>query len=110
MTFSGSKSVHSIVRIDALTPQDYKEKVDYLYKICEENGLSIDTQNKNASRMTRMPGVIRGEKKQFIIAENLGFKTFDEWQTYIENLKDTLPDIINYSDLEELPPLSPELR
>lgn len=109
MTFSGSKSVHSIVRIDALTPQDYKEKVDYLYKICEENGLSIDTQNKNASRMTRMPGVIRGEKKQFIIAENLGFKTFDEWQTYIENLKDTLPDIINYSDLEELPPLSPEL-
>lgn len=109
MTFSGSKSVHSIVRIDALTPQDYKEKVDYLYKICEENGLSIDTQNKNASRMTRMPGVIRGEKKQFIIAENLGFKTFDEWQTYIENLKDTLPDIINYSDLKELPPLSPEL-
>lgn len=109
MTFSGGKSVHSIVRIDALTPQDYKEKVDYLYKICEENGLSIDTQNKNASRMTRMPGVVRGEKKQFIIAENLGFKTFDEWQTYIENLKDTLPDIINYSDLEELPPLSPEL-
>jgi len=109
MTFSGGKSVHSIVRIDALTPQDYREKVDYLYRICGENGLTIDTQNKNASRMTRMPGVVRGEKKQFIIAENLGFETFDEWQTYIENLKDTLPDIIQYSDLKELPPLAPEL-
>lgn len=109
MTFSGGKSVHSIVRIDALTPQDYREKVDYLYRICGENGLSIDTQNKNASRMTRMPGVQRGQKQQFILAENIGFKTFDEWRDYIESLKDTLPDIINYSELEELPPLAPEL-
>lgn len=109
MTYSGGKSVHSIVRIDALTPQDYREKVDYLYKVCAENGLAIDTQNKNASRMTRMPGVYRGDKKQFIIAENIGFKTFNEWREYIENLKDTLPDIINYADLNELPPLAPEL-
>lgn len=109
MTYSGGKSVHSIVRIDAFTAQEYKEKVDYLYRVCGENGLTIDTQNKNASRMTRMPGVERGTKKQFIIAENLGFQSFDEWKNYIEDLKDTLPDIINYSDLKELPPLSPEL-
>ena len=109
MTYSGGKSIHAIVRIDAITEADYREKVDYLYKVCEKNGLSLDKQNKNASRMTRMPGVIRGNKKQFIIAENIGFKTFDEWKNYIEDLTDTLPDIISYADLKELPPLAPEL-
>ena len=109
MTFSGKKSVHAIVRVDAITEQDYREKVDYLYKVCEKNGLSLDKQNKNPSRMSRMPGVIRGEKKQFILAENIGFSTFDEWRNYIEDLEDTLPEIVNYADLKELPPLSPEL-
>lgn len=109
MTFSGGKSVHAIVRIDAITEQDYREKVDYLYKTCEKNGLSIDKQNKNASRMTRMPGVIRGDKKQFIIAENIGFDSFEEWRNYIEDLKDTYPDIIDFASLNELPALSPEL-
>ena len=59
--------------------------------------------------MSRMPGVERGEKKQFILAENIGCKTFDEWKEYIEDSIDTYPDIVTFSDLGELPPLSPEL-
>jgi RecA-family ATPase len=109
MTYSGGKSIHAIVKIDAITEQDYREKVDYLYRVCEKNGLSIDKQNKNQSRMTRMPGVIRGEKKQFIIAEGIGCKDFDEWKEYIEDSIDNLPEIVSFSDLGELPPLSPEL-
>lgn len=109
MTYSGSKSIHSIVKINAITEQDYREKVDYLYKVCEKNGLKIDKQNKNQSRMTRMPGVLRGEKKQFIIAENIGAASFEEWKDYIEDSIDTLPEIITFSELKELPPLSPEL-
>lgn len=109
MVYSGAKSIHSIVRVDAVNIQDYREKVDYLYRICEKNGLLIDKQNKNPSRMSRMPGVERGEKKQFILAENIGCKTFDEWKEYIEDSIDTYPDIVTFSDLEELPPLSPEL-
>ena len=109
MTYSGKKSIHAIVRIEGITPQDYREKVDYLYRVCEKNGLTLDKQNKNPSRMTRMPGVERGEKKQFIIAENIGFKTFEEWRNHIEELTDTLPEIISFSDLKELPALAPEL-
>ena len=109
MVYSGAKSIHSIVRVDAVNIQDYREKVDYLYRICEKNGLLIDKQNKNPSRMSRMPGVERGEKKQFILAENIGCKTFDEWKEYIEDSIDTYPDIVTFSDLEELPPLAPEL-
>lgn len=109
MVYSGAKSIHSIVRVDAVNIQDYREKVDYLYRICEKNGLLIDKQNKNPSRMSRMPGVERGEKKQFILAENIGCSTFDEWKEYIEDSIDTYPDIVTFSDLKELPPLSPEL-
>ena len=109
MTYSGGKSVHAIVRVDAITEADYREKVNYLYQICEKNGLLLDKQNKNASRMTRLPGVVRGEKKQFILAENIGFQTFDEWREYIEDLNDPLPDIIDFAELKELPPLAPEL-
>lgn len=109
LVYSGKKSIHAIVRINGITKQDYQEKVDYLYKVCEKNGLTIDKQNKNASRMSRMPGITRGDKKQFIIAENIGCKDFDEWKDYIEESVDTFPDIVSFEDLKELPPLSPEL-
>lgn len=109
MVYSGSKSIHSIVKVDAINIQDYRDKVDYLYRICEKNGLLIDKQNKNPSRMSRMPGAERGDKKQYIIAENIGCSTFDEWKEYIEDSIDTYPDIVNFSELKDLPPLSPEL-
>lgn len=109
MVHSGGKSIHAIVKINAVTEQDYREKVDYLYSICEKNGLFIDKQNKNASRLSRLPGVDRGDNKQFIIAQNIGCDSFEEWKEYIESLNDTLPEIETLADLEELPPLAPEL-
>ena len=109
MLYSGGKSIHAIVKVDAVTVQDYREKVDYLYRICEKNGLSIDKQNKNPSRMSRMPGVKRGDKNQYILAENIGLASFDEWKEYIEDSIDTYPDIVTFSDLQELPALSPEI-
>ena len=109
MVHSGGKSIHAIVKINAVTEQDYREKVDYLYSICEKNGLFIDKQNKNASRLSRLPGVDRGDNKQFIIAKNIGCDSFDEWKEYIEGINDTLPEIVTLTDLKELPPLAPEL-
>lgn len=110
MLHSGGKSIHAIVRIGAVTLNDYKQKVDYLYGVCEKNGLKIDTQNKNASRLSRMPGATRGSKKQFIIAQNIGCKTFDEWKDFIEGNTDTLPDIVDFADIiGNLPQLAPEL-
>lgn len=109
MLYSGGKSIHAIVKVDAVTVQDYREKVDYLYRICEKNGLSIDKQNKNPSRMSRMPGVKRGDKNQYILAENIGLASFDEWKEYIADSIDTYPDIVTFSELQELPALSPEI-
>ena len=60
LMFSGGKSVHAIVRIDAADYREYQKRVEYLYQICEKNGLKVDTQNKNPSRLSRLPGCQRG--------------------------------------------------
>lgn len=110
LTYSGGKSLHAIVKVDAVNYPQYQERVDYLYKIAEKNGLRVDKQNKNPSRLTRLPGFIRGEKKQFLVATHIGKQSWEEWQEYIEDMNDNLPDPENLSDLfDEEIILAPEL-
>ena len=52
--------------------REYRKRVDYLYNICKKNGFEVDTQNRNPSRLSRMPGVTRNGKKQFLVATNIG--------------------------------------
>ena len=72
MVHSGGKSLHAIVHIGARDYTEYRERVAYLYKVCAANGLQVDGQNKNPSRLSRMPGIMRGDKRQYIVAENTG--------------------------------------
>ncbi|MGG5346895.1 AAA family ATPase [Enterococcus sp. AZ020] len=110
LTYSGGKSLHAIVKIDAVNYPQYQERVDYLYKIVEKNGLRVDKQNKNPSRLTRLPGFVRGEKKQFLIAKNIGKGSWEEWQEYIEDMNDNLPDPESLADLfDKEIELAPEL-
>ena len=110
LVYSGGKSVHAIVRVDAPDYDEYRRRVDYLYNICSKNGLEIDRQNRNPSRLSRMPGVTRGEKKQYIIDTNLGKRSFEEWRDWMESLNDDLPDFENLADYFDDPPaLAPPL-
>lgn len=111
MVYSGGKSVHAIVHIDADTKKEYKSRVNKLYEICEKNGLKIDIQNKNASRLSRLPGVMRGNHKQFLIDTNIGKESYQEWFDWLQETADDLPPFVNFAAaLEEgLPPLAPEL-
>ena len=92
LVFSGKKSVHAIVRVDAANYDEYRKRVDYLYTVCKKNGLEIDQQNKNPSRLSRMPGVIRAGRKQFLMETNIGKSNWDEWREWIEAVNDDLPD------------------
>lgn len=92
LVFSGKKSVHAIVRVDAANYDEYRKRVDYLYTVCKKNGLEIDQQNKNPSRLSRMPGVIRAGRKQFLMETNIGKTNWDEWREWIEAVNDDLPD------------------
>lgn len=110
LVHSGKKSIHAIVRIDAANYDEYRKRVDYLYSICYKNGLEVDPQNRNPSRLSRMPGVMRAGHKQFLIDTNVGKKNWTEWQEWIESVNDDLPDTENMSDAwDDLPVLSPPL-
>lgn len=110
LVHSGGKSIHAIVRIDAQDYDEYRKRVDYLYAVCQKNGMEIDRQNRNPSRLSRMPGVTRKGRPQYILAENVGCESFTAWKEYIEGLNDDLPDMENLESVwDHLPPLAPEL-
>lgn len=107
---SGGKSAHAVVRIDAPNLEEYRKRVDFLYEVCARNGLEVDRQNRNPSRYSRMPGVERNGKKQFIIDSNVGAANWLDWYNYIEDLNDDLPEIEDASSAVTNPPeLRPEL-
>ncbi|MEK4700382.1 AAA family ATPase [Solibacillus sp. FSL R7-0668] len=110
LVHSGKRSIHAIVRVDAPNYDEYRKRVDYLYNVCKKNGLSLDNQNRNPSRLSRLPGIVRNGKKQFIIDTNIGKADWEEWHEWIEDLNDDLPDIESLEDVfENLPELSPPI-
>ena len=110
MVHSGGKSLHAIVKIDAKNYDEYRTRVDYLYQVCDKNGLKIDKQNRNPSRLSRLPGVLRNGKKQFIVDQNIGKENWEEWKEWIEGVNDDLPDPESLADYFDNPPkLAPEL-
>lgn len=110
LVYSGKKSLHAIVRIDASNYDEYKKRVDYLYMICQKNGLQVDKQNRNPSRLSRMPGVERNGNKQYLLDTNIGKESWADWKEWIESINDDLPDPESIMDTWEcMPPLAPPL-
>jgi RecA-family ATPase len=110
LVHSGKKSIHAIVKIDAANYEEYRKRVDYLYSACQKNGLRIDPQNRNPSRLSRMPGVMRAGSKQFLIDTNIGKGSWKEWQEWIEGINDDLPEPEALAEAwDNLPDLSPPL-
>lgn len=110
LVYSGKKSLHAIVRVDAADYNEYRKRVDYLYTVCQKNGLRIDNQNRNPSRLSRMPGIIRGDRKQYIVDTNIGKGSWQEWQEWIEGVNDDLPEPESMADVwDDLPELAEPL-
>lgn len=108
LVHSGGKSLHAIVKVDAENYPEYRKRVDYLYDVCQKNGIKVDVQNRNPSRLSRMPGVQRGEHKQFLVDTNIGKESWNEWYEWIESVNDDLPDPEGLESVwENLPELSP---
>ena len=110
LVHSGKKSLHAIVRIDADTYDEYRKRVDYLYNVCKKNGLKVDSQNRNPSRLSRMPGVMRNGQKQYLIDTNIGKESWQDWQDWIEGINDDLPEPESMASAwDNLPDLAPPL-
>ena len=108
LVYSGGKSLHAIVRVDAGDYEEYRKRVDFLYDFMGKNGVTIDKQNRNPSRLSRMPGVTRNGNRQYLAATNIGRKSWVDWMDFVEGITDELPDMQPLSDFKDDPPPLPE--
>lgn len=108
LVYSGSKSLHAVVRVDAENYEEYRKRVEFLYDFMEKNGVSIDKQNRNPSRLSRMPGVTRNGNRQYLVATNIGRKSWVDWLDFVEGVSDELPDMVSLDTFKDNPPELPE--
>ena len=108
LVHSGGKSLHAIVRIDAADYAEYRKRVEFLYDFLEKNDVVIDKQNRNPSRLSRMPGVTRNGNRQYLVATNIGRRSWVDWLDFAEGVSDELPDMELLSDYKDAPPTLPE--
>ena len=108
LVHSGGKSLHAIVRVDAENYDEYRKRVEFLYDFLEKNGVSIDKQNRNPSRLSRMPGVTRNGNRQYLVATNIGRKSWVDWMDFVEGVSDELPDLVSLDTFKDNPPELPE--
>lgn len=107
---SGGKSVHAIVKIGASDEAEYKQRVAFLFSELAKRNFIVDTNNKNPSRLSRLPGAMRKGKCQELIATNIGCSTWEEWIDEMHGIDDDLPPILDFFEQAQNPPqLSPEL-
>ena len=80
---SGGKSLHGWVRVEAANKEEWNERRDVVYRHLE--ALGIDPKNKNASRFSRLAGVMRDGNEQRLVAINVGVVNWDAFTDYLES-------------------------
>ena len=105
---SAHKSVHAIVHVDASDAQEYRKRVTYLYDFLSSHGLKVDRQNRNPSRLSRMPGVTRNGQIQKLLGVNMGRRSWVDWMDFVEGATDELPKLSSLGDFAVHPPALPE--
>ncbi|MCC8081077.1 MAG: AAA family ATPase [Lachnospiraceae bacterium] len=103
LVHSGGKSLHAIVRVDAADEAQYYDRVNRLYAILAEQGVGIDIQNKNPSRLSRLPGVMRNGRRQYLVATNMGKKSWAEWEAFVSNGLGAEPVMVLDPDVSPIP-------
>lgn len=107
---SGGKSVHAVIKIDAKDKMEFKQRVDFLFDWLNKHKFVVDEANKNPSRLSRLPGVMRNGKCQTLLATDIGCASWIDWLDEINGVDDDLPPIVTFGDQMANPPqLSPEL-
>lgn len=108
LVHSGGKSLHAIVRVDAVDYEEYRKRVEFLYDFLEKQGVAIDKQNRNPSRLSRMPGLTRNGNRQYLAATNIGRKSWTDWMDFVEGVSDELPAMESLAEYKDNPPVLPE--
>ena len=75
---SGGKSLHAWVKVDAPSLEEHRRRAAVVYSLPLLRG--FDNKNKNAGRLTRLPGATRGDRVQRVVALAMGAASWDEWE------------------------------
>lgn len=98
VVYSGGKSVHAWVKVDAKDRIEYSSRVAELLKALE--GYGPDQKNKNPSRLARLAGMKRGDKVQSLLALNIGEKSWSEWKARQADIGTTLYRVKDLLDFD----------
>jgi RecA-family ATPase len=74
---SGGRSLHAWVKVDATDKAEFDERRDIVYDYLSD--YDPCEANKNPSRFSRLPGIMRGDIEQKLVALNIGLSTWQEW-------------------------------
>ena len=89
VVYSGGKSLHAWVRVDAPDLETYRRRVGVIHELPLLAAAGMDKANKNPSRLTRLPGARRKDKVQRVVALNVGAASWGEWQRLQEQATPT---------------------
>lgn len=89
VVYSGGKSLHALVEVNARDKDEYAEIAERFFNALKRRGADFDPACKNPNRLTRLPGVYRGENLQSLVALKSDFAdayaTIGAWLESEEN-------------------------
>jgi len=83
ITFSGNKSIHAIVKVDAKNAKEYGERFKFVRDVCAAYGTPIDEACMNPNRWARFAGARRGRTTQSLVCTNCGAPDWESWYSDI---------------------------
>lgn len=84
MVFSGNRSVHAAVKIEAADAEEFRKRFRFVRSVCNAYGLEVDPSC--SGYMMRLPGAMRSGHKQFLIETNTGKRNYQEWEQMIKKI------------------------
>ena len=78
--FSGKKSIHTIIQLDATSLDEWKNRRAYVHNYLMKSGYVIDTACKNPNRWERFWCAGRNGAAQYVMAINDRPCSFADWQ------------------------------
>jgi len=83
--WTGNKSVHAIIKLDAKDLEEYEERRDLIYSIVDSCGFDTDRSCKDPTRYTRLAGTLNVATGQThgLMGVNVGAKDWNEFEANI---------------------------
>lgn len=99
LVWSGNKSLHAVVKISALSREEYDRRVKLLHEVCHTAGFNID-KTKDPCRYTRLAGAINPKTNQVqkLIDINIGSASWDEWEVHFLPKLEVTKHTVNTSE------------